>query len=262
MGASHRLPVREIEEAFMRRFTFAAVVLVALVATSYAVAHGIEGAKTSRALAGGFDAASANVSSRTCTTSDNKTIVITDGKYTGAATGDADLTGNITVHARSVVNTTDKIGTVEGAFRIDVANGKDTQAAFSAVYDNGNIAGLAAGKAHAPNARLIANLSSLFDPAKGFTGAKLGGGTGGGSAVEVSAGPCKPQAKPTKEHSSAKGTITQLTGSTITVAALTCTIPPDKSAEVNARFKQNDVVEIQCTLVSGTNTLTHIEKHH
>jgi hypothetical protein len=247
----------------MRRLTFAAVVLVALVAAGYAVAHGIEGAKTSRAVAGGFNAAAANVSTRTCTTSDNKTIVITDGKYTGAATGDADLTGTITVRARSVVNTTDKIGTVQGAFRIDVANGKDTQAAFSAVYDNGNIAGLAAGRAHAPNARLIANLSSAFDPAKGFTGAKLGGGTSGGSAVEVSAGSCKPQGKPTAERSSAKGTISQLTASTITVAGLTCTIPADKSADVTARFKQNDVVEIRCALVGGTNTLTRIEgKHH
>jgi hypothetical protein len=248
----------------MRTLTLATVVLVALVATSYAVAHGIEGAKTAKAVAGGFNATGANVSTRTCTTSDNKTIVVTDGKYTGVATGDADLAGNITVRAHSVVNTTDKVGTVDGTFRIDVANGKDTQAAFSAVYDNGTIAGLAAGKAHAPNAKLLANLSSGFDPATGFNGAKLGGGTSGGSAVEVSAGSCKPQGGggTTKERSSARGTITQLTTSLITVAGLTCALPADKQADINAKFKQNDVVEIQCALVSGTNTLTHIEKKH
>ena len=129
----------------MRKLTLAIVGLVALVATSVAVAHGIEGAKTAKTVAGTFSAAAGTVSSRTCTTTDNKTIVITDGKYTGTATGDADLTGAITLRARSVVNSTDKVGTVSGSFRID-ATGKDTDGAFSAVYSNGAVSGLAAGR--------------------------------------------------------------------------------------------------------------------
>ena len=40
----------------MRKVTFAAVVLVALVATSYAVAHGIEGAKSAKSVAATFTA--------------------------------------------------------------------------------------------------------------------------------------------------------------------------------------------------------------
>ena len=55
-----------------------------------------------------------------------------------------------------------------------------------------------------------------------------------------------------------------ISASQVTVAGLTCTIPADKSADVNAKFKLNDVAEIHCALVSGTNTLAKIEHrdHH
>src|SRR3954468_9501480 len=92
----------------MRKLTLAIVGLVALVATSVAVAHGIEGAKTAKAVAGTFSATAGSVTTRSCTTSDNKTVVVSDGKYTGTAAGDADLAGAITLRVRSVVNTTDK----------------------------------------------------------------------------------------------------------------------------------------------------------
>jgi hypothetical protein len=244
----------------MRKMTFAAVVLVALVATSYAVAHGIEGAKSAKALAGTFTATGTSTSTRTCTTTDGKTITVTDGKYTGAATGDPDLTGAITLRARSVINTTDNVGTVEGRLAID-ASGKDTSASYSAVYDHGTIAGLAFGKAHASNAKLLANLSATFSAASGFTGGKLGGGTAGGSAVELGAGSCKPS-RATAEKSEAHGTVSALSTSSITVAGLTCAIPSDKSADVNAKFKTGDTAQIHCSLVSGTNTLTSIDKKH
>jgi hypothetical protein len=247
----------------MRKLTYAAVALMALAVTSYAVANGIEGAKSAKVVAGTFSATAGKTSTRTCTTTDGKTIVVTDGRYTGAATGDADLTGPITLRARSVVNTTDNVGVVDGSFSIDVANGRNTQASYSAVYDHGAIAGLAGGKAHQPNARLVANLSATFAAATGFTNGKLGGGTSGGSAVELGAGPCKP-ARTTPEKSEAHGTISSLTSTTITVAGLTCAIPTEKSADVNAKFKNGDVAEIRCALVGGTNTLTRIEgkNHH
>src|SRR3954454_22907918 len=110
----------------MRRLTIAAAVLAALCVAGIAVAHGIDGAKTAKAVAGTFSATSASVSTRTCTTADGKTIAITHGRYTGAATGDPDLTGPITFATRSVINTTDGVGVVDGALRIDVASGRDT----------------------------------------------------------------------------------------------------------------------------------------
>jgi hypothetical protein len=245
----------------MRKVTFAVVVLVALVATSYAVANGIEGAKSAKAVAGTFSATGTSTSSRTCTTTDGKTIVVTDGKYTGVAAGDPDLTGAITLRAKSVVNTTDNVGTVDGKLTIDAA-GKNTEASYSAVYDHGAIAGLAVGKAHQPNGKLIANLSATFSAASGFTSGKLGGGTTGGSAVELSAGSCK-SSKTTAEKSEAHGTVSALSTTSITVAGLTCAVPADKSADINAKFKTGDTAQIRCELVSGTNTLTSIsgKKH-
>jgi hypothetical protein len=113
----------------MRKLTYAIVTLVALAVTSIAVAHGIEGAKSAKAVAGTFTAAASTTSStstRTCTTTDGKTIVQTDGQYTGAAAGDPDFTGPITLRARSVINTTDNVGVVDGRFKIDVAGAGDT----------------------------------------------------------------------------------------------------------------------------------------
>jgi len=244
----------------MRKLTYVAVALVALVVTSYAVADGIEGAKSAKSVSGTFTAAAGTTSTRTCTTTDGKSIVVTDGKYTGLAAGDPDLTGPITLRARSVINTTDKVGTVDGRLTINVADGRNTEASYSAVYDNGSVAGLAVGKAHQPNAKLLANLSATFSATTGFTSGMLGGGTTGGSAVELGAGACKPS-HTTAEKSEAHGTISALSPSLITVAGLTCALPSDKSADVNAKFKTGDTVQIKCTLVSGTNALTSIDKN-
>ena len=64
----------------MRKMTYLAALLVALVATGYAVADGIEGANSASAVAGTFTATGSSTSSRTCTTTDGKTIVVTNGK--------------------------------------------------------------------------------------------------------------------------------------------------------------------------------------
>src|SRR5437667_2592174 len=161
----------------MRRLLLVAAAIAALTAASVAVAEGIEGAKTAKSVAGTFSATSATVSTRTCTTSDGKALAITNAKYTGTASGDPDLTGPITLRARSVINTTDNVGVVEGALRIDVASGRDTFATYSTVYDHGNVAGLAIGRAHDPSPRLVASMSAGFSANGGFTGGKFGGGT-------------------------------------------------------------------------------------
>jgi hypothetical protein len=244
----------------MRKLSLTLVGLAALVATSVAVAHGIEGAKTAKSVTATFSATAGSVTTRTCTTSDNKTIAVTDGKYTGSASGDSDLTGAITLRARSVVNTTDKVGTVTGAFRIDTS-GRDTTGAFSTVYSNGAIAGLAVARAHSPGAKVVGNVSATFDPAAGFSSGKVGGGTTGGIAVEIGTGSCKPQST-NPEHSEARGTISALSTSSITVAGLTCAVPSDKAAHVTSTFKTGDTVEIRCALSNGQNTLTRIDRRH
>jgi hypothetical protein len=242
----------------MRKLSLTLVGLAALVATSVAVAHGIEGAKTAKPVAATFSATAGSVTTRTCTTSDNKTITVTDGKYTGSASGDSDLTGAVTLRARSVVNTTDKVGTVTGAFRI-ATSGRDTTGAFSTVYSNGAIAGLAVARAHSPGAKIVGNVSATFDPAAGFSSGKIGGGTSGGIAVEIGTGSCKP-AQDHPEHSAARGAISALSTASVTVAGLTCNLPPNKAADINAKFKTGDNVEIRCDFANGANTLTRIEK--
>jgi hypothetical protein len=244
----------------MRKLILTMAGLAALATTSVAVAHGIEGAKTAKAVAATFSASAGTTSSRTCTTTDGKTITITVGRYTGAALGDTDLAGPITLRVRSVVDTTAKIGIVRGVFRIDVG-GRDTIGAFAGVYDNGAIAGLATARAHNPGAKIVGNLSATFDPASEFRDGKIGGATTGGSAVEIGPGSCKP-ARTHPEHSAARGDISALSAASVTVAGLTCLLPSDKAAAINAKFKTGDRVEIRCAFANGQNTLTRIEKHH
>jgi len=244
-----------------RTLTLASAALVALVATGLAVAHGIEGTKSAKAVAGGFaTGAPSQFKTRSCTTSDGKTLVATEGVYSGTATGatagDADFAGPITVRARSLINSTDGIGVVSGTLRIDVASGGDTVAHFDTVYNGGSIAGLASGHAQDPHAKLLANVSSSFSPTAGFGGGKLGGGTNGGAAVELGPGKCEPT-KPVKETSEARGTVAA-SGTSVTVASLTCTVPASLQAKVTSLVGMR--AEIHCALSGGVNNLVKIEK--
>jgi hypothetical protein len=242
----------------MRKFIVAAAALLALVAAGIAAGHE-GGGKTAKAVAGAFSAAPTSTSTKTCTTTDGKSIAVTNARYTGTATGDPDLAGAVRIDARSTINTTDGVGTVEGQIRVDVASGGDTVARFSAVYDHGKLGGLVDGRAHDPRARLLGNLSADFSTTAGFGGGKIGSGATGGSAVEVGPASCAPTKTPA-EKSEARGTVTQLTPTSITVAGLTCAIPPALQSKVASAVKVNDRAEIHCSLVSGQNTLTKLEK--
>jgi hypothetical protein len=231
-----------------------AAAVAALAAASFAVARTLDDAATVRSLAGTFSATSAsNVHTRTCTTTDGKTLVTSTGTFAGTAAGDADLTGPVTLKTRAVIDQTDGAGLVSGTLRID-ASGEDTLAHFDAVYASGQIAGLATGHAHQPHARLVANLSAAFDPSAGFTNGKLGGGTAGGGAVELTAGRCQ---RTIKETSRANGLVTAVSSGSITVAGLTCTVPASLQAAV-AALAVNAHAEIHCALSGGTNTLVSV----
>jgi hypothetical protein len=244
-----------------RTLTLVSTVAVALAASGYAVAHGIDGTKTAKAVTGTFTATTASrVETRTCTTADGKTIVRTSGTYTGTAAGDADLTGPATLEARSTINTTDGVGVVSGSLRIDVASGNDTRARFDAVYQAGRIAGLASGQAHEPRATLLANLSSAFSATGGFTDGKLGGTTGG-AAVELGPGRCDRTDTP-RQSSEAKGTVTAVSSTSITVAGLTCSVPTELQSALTG-LTVGMRAEIRCSLVNGANALVKVSgKRH
>jgi hypothetical protein len=247
----------------MRKLILPAVLVAALSAASYAVAGGGFGAASNpTAVAATFSATQTKTSTRTCTTSDNRTIVVTDGTYTGSATGDPALTGAIMLRARSVVDTTNNVGLVTGRFGIDNSGTPNTRGAFEAVYSAGHVGGLAAGRAGSPHTALVANLSADFDPSTGFANGKLGGGATGGNAVELTPKACNQSGQPTThERSSAHGTVSAISSTSITVAGLTCNLP--QGSDVPTKVKQGDVVTIQCELSNGANTLTKIgTKHH
>jgi len=243
-----------------RTLVLAAAAVTALAAAGIAVGHGLDGPGSVKEVAGTFSATTvARSSSRTCTTPDGKTIVTTDGTYTGSASGDPTLTGNATIRAHSTVDTTDGIGVVSGTLRIDAGSGGDTEARFDAVVKGGQIAGLASGRTHNPSAKLLANLSSDFGATTGFANGKLGG-TSGGSAAEVGAGSCK-RSTSDRETSRASGTVTAASATSITVAGLTCSVPAGLQALV-ASLTVGARAEISCALSGGVNTLVKVSGRH
>jgi hypothetical protein len=238
----------------MRKLTFVLAVTVALVVAGLAVAKGLDGgAKSATAVAGTFTATTAsNVETRTCTTSDGKTIAITRATYTGTAAGHPDLTGPVTLQVRSLINTTDNVGAVSGRLKIATGADKSTRAEFTAVYDKGKLGGFAYGRV-AEHVQLLANLSATFSTTTGFADGKIGATTGG-SAIELGPSRCNSEER---ESSSARGAVTAVSSTSITVAGLTCDVPATLAAKVGT-VKVGDRLEIRCNLVSGKNTLVKI----
>jgi hypothetical protein len=243
----------------MRRLIWLAAAALALLGAGIAVAHEGEGKSVAKVSATFTATTASNVSTSSCTGSDG-TYVSTRGRWTGSSTGDPSLTGNTTIDAESLINTTTGVGTVSGHMRIDVSGGGHTTADFDAVYSGGHIAGLAEGRGSASWKRLIANLSADWPSTGGFANGKLGGTTGG-DAVVVSSGGCRPaQVKP--ETIVLRGAVTLgANNATITVAGVSCNVPSNLASSVGS-LHNGDRVEAKCTSASGTNTLVSINGDH
>jgi hypothetical protein len=245
----------------MRRLILAMAGVAMFATTGLAVAHGFENGKSVKAVAGTFTATTvANSQTRSCTTTDGKAVTTTSATYTGTASGDPDLTGAATLQVRSTINSTDGLGVVSGRLKI-AASGGDTSAQFDAVYDHGTIAGLASGHALSRHVALLGNLSAGFSATGGFTSGKIGGGTAGGAAVEIGSARCAPSPKPVKpvhEKSEARGLVSAVSSTSVTVGGLTCAIPSELASKLSS-VKVGDRAEIKCALVSGVNTLTRYD---
>jgi hypothetical protein len=248
----------------MRTFVLISACAVALAATGVAVGRSFDGnSKSAKSVAGTFTATTASkVETRTCTTTDGKTLVSSTGTYTGTAAGDPDLTGPATLSAHALINSTDNVGTVSGTLKIDVSSSADTTAHYNAVYSGGSLAGLATGHGQDPHAKILANISAGFTAVGGFTSGKIGG-TSGGGAVELGAGQCNSQA--VKESSEANGTVSAISSTSITVAGLTCSVPASLQSALSAlSLAVGSRATIHCSLSSGATTLVKVEgsKHH
>jgi hypothetical protein len=244
----------------MRRWMLVTVGVLMFGTTGLAVANGFENGKSIKTVAGTFTATTvANSQTRSCTTVDGKAITSTTATYTGAASGDPDLTGAATLQVRSTINSTDGLGVVSGRLKI-AASGGETAGQFDAVYDHGVIAGLTSGHVATRHVSLLANLSASFSATGGFTSGKIGGGTAGGSALEIGSARCavtKP-VKPVHEKSEAHGLVSAVSSSSVTVGGLTCAIPSELASKLSS-VKTGDRAEIHCSLVNGVNTLVRFD---
>ena len=241
----------------MRNLALAAAAVAALVAVGAAVAQGIDGsAKSITPVSGTFRATTVRESTtQSCTSSTGTTIATTKATYTGTAAGSPDLAGRATIAARSTINTTDGVGIVTGTFKVGKA-----EAHFSAVYDHGAVAGTASGHGATSDTQVLANISASYSPTAGFTGGKIGG-TDGGSAVEfVPGGGCAPSHPPQTDKTSAHGTVTASSRTSITVAGLTCAVPDSLGAPVLINYYVGAHASITCAVVNGVKTLVTIDK--
>ena len=248
----------------MRRLILIVAALGLLTGVGVAVAHDGQGKTVKQAADTTFTATTGgNVRTETCTGSDGATYQSTHGEWTGTATGDPALTGNATIDADAVVNTTTGYGEVSGRIQIDTSTGGHVSANFDSVDTNGNIAGLAESQGHgwhdSGTGQLVANLSAAWSPTGGFSNGKLGG-TSGGDAVWVTPGGCQAQEQPKPETVEANGVVTAVSSTQITAAGVTCTIPTNLSSTVTGlNLTANTTrVDMKCVAASGTNTLQSI----
>jgi len=164
--------------------------------------HGFFGGATFKQAAATFTASGpTNARTQTCTASDGAHYTFTRATYSGNATGDPALSGQVTINALSVVNDANpSVGTVKGDIQISTASGP-TRLGFLAVYSGGAIAGLATGRTSSGSG-VVANLSANFSTSAntGFSSGKLGGGTAGGQAILLSPGGCSANETSTAGH--------------------------------------------------------------
>lgn len=231
----------------------------ALAAAGVAVAKGLE-VQAVKQVGSTFTATTVRSSSTsTCTNADG-TFVVTRAEYRGTAlSSEPSLSGSLRLNVTSLINTTKNLGVVSGRLRIDTASSRDTTAGLQAVYASGQIHGLVSGRAKDPSAGLLGDLSSGFSATGGFTNGKLGGTDGGGAAVLIQRGDCRRAPTIGTQRVQAKGAVTAVSPTSITVAGVTCAVPAALAGKLTG-VKTGDVVEIRCELVNSALTLTKVER--
>lgn len=141
-----------------------------------------------------FDASTVSVLKQvTCTIAGGDSFAGTTATYTGTATStDPRLNGALTIHAKSVIDTTSGLGRVSGNFKIvGTTAGDHANGSFTAVVSAGQAAGLARAELQHPWSHFVATLNSGFDPGTGFATGSLGTGASNGAGVAISAGFCR-----------------------------------------------------------------------
>jgi hypothetical protein len=167
----------------------AALAAAALAATGVAAAT--KHAQSTQPAAADLTASSVSRShTDTCTAVDG-TYQQTTATYTGTAvSSDPRLNGTLEIRATSTVNTTTKLGWLDGTLRIRGTNAGATGTIRAAIA-NGAAVGSVVGEGSRPGAKLVASVSAAFAQDTGFTAGKLGSGSANGAGVLFSRGDCR-----------------------------------------------------------------------
>ncbi len=244
----------------MHRLLKLAIIALALAGAGVAVADNV-GTKAVKQVSASFNATNVTtLNSKSCT-SGGDTFVQTHARYTGdAISSDTSLNGPITLDVHSLIDTTKNVGTIDGTLKIAGSPGNSV-AHLNGTYAGGQFDGLANGHAGtSPASHLLANTTASFSAAGGFSSGKIGA-SGTGAGLELSNGACEPtKAKKGKQEAEARGSISAVSTTSITVGGVTCAVPASLAAKL-AGLHMGDRVSIHCQLVNGTLTLTEVSKH-
>jgi hypothetical protein len=167
------------------------VVLAVTAMAATGVAAAVRHTQSTQVAAADFTAGSISRShSETCTASDG-TYQVTTATYQGIATSsDARLNGAVEIRAYSVVNTTTKLGWLDGTLRVR-GTSAGARGTVHAAIANGSTVGSIVGRGERPESKLVASLSAAFTPATGFSSGKLGSGSANGAGVLFTRGECR-----------------------------------------------------------------------
>jgi hypothetical protein len=173
------------------------VVLVVAAVAAAGVAAATRHTQSTQAAAADFAAGAVSRSHTTTCTAADGTYQLTTATYTGIATSsDPRLNGTVEIRASSVVNTTTKLGWLDGMLRVRGTNAGANGTIHAAIANNAAV-GSIVGRGTRPEAKLVASLSATFMPAAGFSAGKIGSGSATGAGVLFTRGDCRrPKTQP------------------------------------------------------------------
>ena len=245
----------------MKKSIFAVAALVALVASSVAVAH---------LKSGNVTAVSATLSAPTTShlttrtlTCNGQTIEISEGRYTGTSVSTTpDLAGPVELRVHSVYNTTTKLGWVDGNLKIRATDDR-SNAHFSAINSDGKLDGWLSGGAGHRDGIVFGSLSGSFSKSAGLTDGQLGTGTGANTAVLANRTDCNPsETVHPSVRLTVRGTVESISDLAIAVkpadggASQSCTIGERKPEHIDV----NDKVEMTCLQRDGKFVLEKVRE--
>lgn len=248
----------------MRRLTLFLAAAVALVTTSLAVGAQRHD-RTTSAVTANFTATT--VSSRATSTCSNGDGVfqVTNATYTGASTGDSALTGPIRLTVRAVINTTRRLGTIDGTVVVD-RSGRDTRGHLTAVYQDGDVSGLLTGQGLPAGQRFVGTVTASYSADGGFGAGGVGVGNIDPAALTLTEGACEPAKPAAGQLKLIGGAVLSLSLGSITVGLTTggtfsCTVGEQVRKELASQHVGvGDQVSAYCTFKGSQWALLHVKR--